>query len=157
MDSNPSRCRGANFRSNLLGNDICHGPRRQLWSIQHGIQRLPSWSPLAGHSWQETHSRAAARLCTRKSPNHHHRNGGWMCNSHHPDIRCENQQTFRFIMAVKVVIDLHTSYLMTFQFSQSNSDALAPDINSTQKKILTGGNSALEPMTSGCILVGWRR
>jgi hypothetical protein len=35
-------------------------------------------------------------------------------------------------MAVKVVIDLRTSYLMTFQFSQSNSDALAPDVNSTK-------------------------
>lgn len=44
---NPPRQRNPHQRSNLLGNSIQHGDRRELRRFQHGIQRFACWTVVA--------------------------------------------------------------------------------------------------------------
>lgn len=45
-------------RSDVLGNSVQHGTRRQLRGIQRVHERVAGWSLVAGHPRQQTHSRS---------------------------------------------------------------------------------------------------
>jgi Na+/H+ antiporter NhaD/arsenite permease-like protein len=77
------------LRSNVLGHSVQHGYRRQLWSLQSGVQRVPCWHAVARYSGTQTHPCRWSRICTCQLAYHCHYHGGRFDRTDWPDLHHE--------------------------------------------------------------------
>jgi len=96
----PSHQRAPHLRSDILGNSVRHGARRQLRCLQHGVQRVAGWPPVARHPRQKTHPRPEARVCARESSYHRHLHGRRLYCPRWRGVHYEGQLSLRFMITI---------------------------------------------------------
>lgn len=100
MATYPRRQRDPHLGSDILGNSVQHGARGKLRCIQHGLQRVPGWSLMEGHSRPKTHSRPGSRFCAREPSYHCYSHDSRLCRPCWRGIYHEGHISLRFMMTI---------------------------------------------------------